>query len=108
MVASSRNSVGDKFFPGSDVPFRPINPWGRKAPMPDGWKNPMQQKLYQVFVLDKELGQIPIGPRMRQDAADQFCAATRIAIKSGRIHDWANPTVLPAPAERLKGWALTG
>lgn len=100
------NKVGDIFFPGSKVPFNPINPHGAKARYPDGWKNPMQQKLYQVFVQDKDKGAIPIGPKCGHDIADELCAATQIAIKSGRVTGWSSPTVLPAPAERLKGWAL--
>jgi hypothetical protein len=101
------NKVGDTFFPGSSIPFNPINPHGAKAAYPAGWKSPMQQKLHQVFVLDRNRGQIPVGPKMRAEIAEQLCAAIRVAIKAGRIHDWTEPTVLAAPAERLKGWALT-
>jgi hypothetical protein len=98
--------MGDVFFPGSKVPFNPINPWGRKAAYPDGWKSPMREPLFQVHVMDNERGVIPIGPKVANDLASELCAATRLAIKTGRITGWSDPTVLPAPAERLKGWAL--
>jgi len=44
------------YFPGSKVPFSPINPHGSKAKMPAGWKNPFHAKLYRVHVDDAERG----------------------------------------------------
>src|SRR5271156_4224518 len=99
------NRVGDTYFPGSSVPFNPINPFGAKAAYPKGWKNPMNDRLYQVFVEDRHQGRIPIGPKITGAVADQLCATVETAIKAGKITGWTNPHVSLAPAERLKGWA---
>lgn len=92
---------GEVFFPGSKVPFRPINPWGRKAqalrydgtPMPDGWKSPLAEPLYQVHVLDSVKGDIPIGPKIGQQVCDQMCANLKLLIKAGPITGWSSPYV---------------
>lgn len=81
--------------PGSEhIPFNPINPWGRAAKargMPDGWKSPLNEPLFQVFVDDRESGRLAIGPKMIRSIADEFHSAVNLAIKSGRIRGWANP-----------------
>lgn len=92
----------DTFFPGSKIPFNPINPHGAKARYPDGWKNPLKEKLYQVFVEDKERGCIAIGPKIRFDVATTLCSTTYTAIKAGKIAGWSNPHVLPAPPEQVR------
>lgn len=93
--------TGDIFFPNSRVPFNPINPHGSKAKMPDGWKSPMREPLFQVHVMDAELGHICIGPKVRNDIASQICAATQASIKAGKITGWSDPCVLPAPPEQV-------
>lgn len=96
------NKVGDTFFPGSKTPFRPINPYGARANVPEGWKNPLKEKLYQVFVDDQKRGQIPIGPKIRFDVATQLCSNTNIAIKAGKISGWSSAHISPAPAEQVR------
>lgn len=96
------NKVGDTFFPGSPIPFRPNNPHGSKAKMPDGWKNPLKERLFQVFVEDRHQGLIPIGPKVGRAITDELCATVNTAIKAGTITGWTNPHVLPAPAETVR------
>jgi hypothetical protein len=91
------NRVSSPRVPGSEhIPFNPINPHGSRAKMPVGWQSPFREQLFQVFVEDRSKGCIPIGPKISLNVASEVCALTTIAIKSGRIHDWANPHVLPA------------
>lgn len=101
------NRVGDTFFPGSKIPFNPINPHGAKARMPAGWKSPMQEKLYQVHVEDRKLGCIPIGPKMGNAIASELCATVQAAIQIGKISGWTNPHVLAAPAEQVRRRLIT-
>lgn len=74
--------------------IRPINPWGRKPEWPDGWKNPMDHPLYQVWVDDEFKGPIPVGPQMELHFIDEFLAALKHAIKIGRITGWSDPTAI--------------
>lgn len=97
--------MGDTFFPNSKIPFNPINPHGRKAKYPDGWKSPLREPLYQVHVNDKDRGNIPIGPKARNDVASQLCTTVQAAIKSGRITGWSSPHVMPAPPEQVR-WGV--
>lgn len=93
--------------PGSEhIPFKPFNAHG-KSPKIVGangqtldWKNPLAEPLFQVFVEDRERGYIAIGPKMGQAVADQFLAATKLAIKSGKISGWSNPHVISAGRQR--------
>lgn len=96
------NKVGNTYFPGSSAPFNPINPFGAKAAYPKGWKNPLAEKLFQVFVEDREMGLIPIGPKVGRAITDELCATVNTAIKAGTITGWTNPHVLPAPAETVR------
>lgn len=97
---------GDVFFPGSKIPYSPINPHGRKARYPDGWKSPLREPLFQVYVNDQLRGDIPIGPKVRNDVASQICAAVQVAIKSGKINGWSSPTVVKAPPEQVRWGAV--
>ena len=95
------NRVSASIVPGSpDKPFNPINPWGRKAPMPQGWVSPLERRPYQVFVDDRHKGRIPIGPKWGMNEAMQLCATTNAAIKAGKISDWSNPHVVACPFEQ--------
>lgn len=71
---------------------------------PDGtvidWKTPLGAPMFQVRVQDREKGEIAIGPKCVMGLADQLCAATRLAIKSGKISGWTNPHVVSAGRER--------
>lgn len=96
----------DVFFPGSKVPFNPINAHGAKAKYPDGWKNPLKERLWQVFVEDKERGCIPIGPKVGFNVVSELCATVNTAIKAGTISGWSNPHILPAPAEQVRWGAV--
>lgn len=93
---------GDTFFPGSKIPFNPINPHGSRAKMPKGWKNPLARKLYQVHVMDAKHGHLRVGPKVELTVADELCAAMKIAIKAGKISGWTSPTVMPAPPEQVR------
>ena len=101
------NKVSGPRVPGSEhIPFNPINPWGRTPVVKrhDGsvvdWKNPLRVRLYQVFVEDREKGEIAVGPKVQMDVCDQTLSAIKIAIKSGKITGWANPHIKAAPSER--------
>ena len=98
--------TGDTFFPGSKIPFNPINPHGSKAKYPDGWKSPLRERLYQVFVEDQDRGCIPIGPKAGHAVVSEWCALAQTAIKAGNITGWTNPHVLPAPAEQVRWSAV--
>jgi hypothetical protein len=96
------NTVLGPRVPGSaHIPFNPINKWGGKPKVfrADGsvidWKSPIREPLFQVHVDTRE-GSIPIGPRIGLAIASEIAATTQVAIKAGRIHGWANPTVVPA------------
>lgn len=101
------NRVASPRVPGSEhIAFRPINAHG-KTPVitrPDGsvidWKSPLAEQAYQVRVDDRERGDIAIGPKCVLGLADQLCAATKLAIKSGKITGWSNPHVVSVPRER--------
>jgi hypothetical protein len=98
------NRVSGPRMPGSEhIPFSPINPWGRKAAMPAGWKSPLERRLYQVWVDDSEKGEIPVGPAMGKDVIDDLHATINLSIKSGRITGWANPTIKPLPLQMAVG-----
>jgi hypothetical protein len=101
------NRVSAPIIPGSpNVPFRPINPFGRKPQVlkadgtPLDWTSPLAEPLFQVWVLDHKKGTIPIFPKVGRAVAEEFLAHTKAAIKSGRIRGWAAPTILPAPPEK--------
>lgn len=102
------NRVGHTLFPGSDKPFNPINPWGRKAvahgvdgkPLPADWKSPVAQASYQVFVEDREKGLVGVGPSWGQPEAEQLLSSINIAIKAGKITTWANPHIVKKPPQR--------
>lgn len=102
------NRVGPTTFPGSDKPFNPINPWGRKAvavgvdgqKLPADWKSPVAQPTYQVFVEDREKGVIAIGPSWGQPEAEQLLSSVKIAIKAGKVTSWANPHIVKKPPQR--------
>jgi hypothetical protein len=101
------NHVSGPRIPGSEgIPFSPINPWGREPVVKrrDGtvinWKSPLREPIFQVFVEDAEQGLIPIGPKCPMGMADNFLAATKLAIRSGRISGWTNPHLVKAPPER--------
>lgn len=53
--------------------------------------------LYQVHVTDTDAGhEIPIGPAMdRQEALENFCAQTNLAIMKGRITGWRDAHIVP-------------
>jgi hypothetical protein len=101
------NRVSGPIVPGSEhIPFRPINAHG-KTPVVlrrDGtvidWKNPLREVIAQVKVLDREKGEIAIGPKVAMAVADQLCATVKLAIKSGKISGWSHPHVVPCAAER--------
>jgi hypothetical protein len=87
--------------PGSEhIPFKPINPWGRKAKMPEGWVSPLERRVYQLYVDDKDKGTIAICPRMQRPIVEEWLAALKIAIKTGKITGWSNPHIRAAPLER--------
>lgn len=92
----------DVFFPGSKIPFNPINPHGARAKMPIGWKNPLKRKLYQVHVMDKDGGHIRVGPKIEIDVASELCATIQMAIKAGKITGWSSPTVIACPPEQVR------
>lgn len=55
-----------------------------------------QTILYQVHVMDTDAGhEIPIGPAMdRQDALEDFCAQTNLAILKRRITGWRDAHIV--------------
>lgn len=96
------NTVSGPRFFDSSAPFNPINPHGAKARMPDGWKSPLKEPLYQVFVEDHRHGCIPIGPKIGNAIASELCATVQTSIAAGKITGWTNPHVMPAPAEQVR------
>jgi hypothetical protein len=94
----------DVYFPGSNVPFRPINPWGRKAAytnasgltMPEGWVSPFSDgPRYRVHVDTPSGESQPVTPGMGRLIIDELCATINNAIKAGNVTGWSNPHVLP-------------
>lgn len=92
----------DVYFPGSKIPFNPINPHGARAKPPSGWKNPLALKLFQVHVMDEERGHIRVGPKVESGVANELCATIQTAIKAGKITGWSSPTVMPCPPEQVR------
>lgn len=75
--------------------FRPINPWGRKAPMPAGWESPLRKKLYRVAVEERGRREpIFVSPAVLRQDAEEFAQAIRTNIQAGLENDWINPTVI--------------
>ena len=57
---------------------------------------PAAASLYQVNVELTANGRvIPVGPRLEQQTAEQFCAAINVQIVHGKEKRWANPHVVP-------------
>jgi len=54
----------------------------------------LKQPLYQVRVELRDGREIPVGPKVIKDAADQFLAAIKDQILAGREQRWANPRVV--------------
>lgn len=72
--------VGEVYFPGSKVPFRPQNPWGRAMPKV---KQRSRPPLYQVVVTMMNGKDVPFGPKIERTAADEFCGTIRQSIACG-------------------------
>ena len=68
--------------------------------MPLGWKSPMREadgtpkKLYGSAVTLPDGGRLRVGPAMLEDFAKQFHEALTIAIKTGKITGWSDPTLV--------------
>ena len=77
----------DIYFPGSNEPFRPINPWGRTPPKVKQRELP---QLWQVFVTRKGK-EIPFGPKMPKELADGFFDVVLAGVRTGAHPDLKNP-----------------
>ena len=79
------------WIPGSKVPFRPVNPWGR--PMPKLVRQ-VRAPLYQVIVKRQGRGQIPFGPKMEKAFADEFLHAIEGQIRAGNEKELSDPHIV--------------
>jgi len=59
-------------------------------------KRRVKEPLYQVFVLDRQYGNIPVSPMMNKQVCEQILSVVSYAIKSGKRTDWADPTMVLA------------
>jgi len=68
--------------------------------MPLGWKSPMREadgtpkKLYGSAVTLPDGNRLRVGPAMLEDFARPFHEALTIAIKTGKITGWSEPTLV--------------
>src|SRR6266446_4798443 len=74
--------------------YRPINKLSR-AELADILRPP-KPTLYQVWVLDRLRGYIPVGPKCENTLASEFCSAIQTQIRLGRERDWNSPHVVLA------------
>lgn len=79
------------YIPGSNIPFRPVNPWGRPVPRV---AKPVRPALYQVIVTREGRGQIPFGPKMGRAAAEEFCEAIMGQIRLGAEKQLSDPHIV--------------
>lgn len=79
------------YFPGSDKPFRPLNPWGRAVPKAT---RPEREPLYQLVVKRAGRGEIPFGPKMHRRFIDELYATVDGAIRSGVEKELSDPHIV--------------
>ena len=80
----------DIYFPGSDKPFRPVNPWGRAVPKVE---KPIREQLYQLVV--KRNGQeMRFGPKAGKEMIDQLHLAVETAVRLGVEKDLSDPHIV--------------
>lgn len=100
------NKSGDVFIPGSKIPFKPINPWGREAVITDhkgdkiDWKNPLEDANYQLFVDDAQKGTIPVCPAASHSIVSEWLGLINLSIKTGKITGWSNVNMVKQPRQR--------
>lgn len=85
---------GEVYLPGSKIPFKPLNPWGRPMPKPS---RPMASKKlarYQVHVETRDGQVIPVGPSATQQFAEMLCEAIGRQIGQGKEKTWSNPHIV--------------
>jgi hypothetical protein len=85
----------DVWVPGSKVPFRPVNPWGRPMPKP---VRPVREPLYQLIVTrtseTRGKEQIGFGPKMIRAATEQLCEAVQTGIRLGVETELSDPHIV--------------
>lgn len=88
------------WFPGSDKPFRPLNPYGR--PMPKG-KRTGRPQLHQVCAWVKQPDgawkETRLGPKMEKQFCDAFYETICKSIKVGADAEIRNPYVVAVKSE---------
>src|SRR5215469_16635875 len=83
------------WIPGSNEPFRPINPWGRSIPKV---KQRSRPQLWQVIVTWNGR-EVPVGPKAERSLIDDFYAVIVKGIRCGAEKEWSNPRVEKAVAK---------
>ena len=76
------------YFPGSSVPFRPVNAHGRAMPKV---ARSIRQPLYQLIVTRKGRGQMPFGPKMEKQFAQELYETVLGQIRLGKEKDITDP-----------------
>lgn len=87
------------YVPGSNVPFKPLNPHGRPMPKPSREMRKTPPSMFQVQVEEISTGRLVlVGPRTMQSLAERLCEMIGTEIAHGREKSWANPTIVETRA----------
>jgi len=78
------------YFPGSDQPFRPVNPWGRPVPKVH---RPEREPLYQLVVRRKGR-EIPFGPKAGKVFVAELCRTIEAGIRVGVEKELTEPHIV--------------
>ncbi len=78
------------YIPGSTIPFKPVNPWGRAMPKPT---RPDRPPLFQL-VVRRDGKETRIGPMAPKDFIQQLYEAVDAAIRVGVEKDFTDPHIV--------------
>ena len=85
-------------FLDSTAPFKPINPWGKAMPKPQGGYNSDRPKLFQIAVdvvrPTGEIETIRVFPKMEKTFAEDYLEVVSREIIKGKETSWANPRLV--------------
>ena len=83
------------YMPGSKIPFKPLNPWGRAMPKPAREMRRDRPSLYQLRVTNNATGEkILVGPKVVLELAERLCIAANVMISRGKETAWSNPEIV--------------
>jgi hypothetical protein len=91
---------GNVWLPGSNIPFKPLNPYGQAMPKLSRPYRAGRHALYQVEVELRSGKTRRIGPKWAEEMAGSLCETINRSIAIGVRNEWGRAyVVLAKPAE---------